>query len=72
LVTGQYEYAVPGALQSLRFSVDVYGHGRIELVPAYLLLAEANLGTCFNFIFYGVNSLTMNFQVHVFKFVLVL
>ena len=44
LVTGQYEYAVPGALQSLRFSVDVYGHGRIELVPAYLLLAEANLG----------------------------
>lgn len=24
--------------------MDVYGSGRIELVPAYLLLAEANLG----------------------------
>ncbi len=44
LVKGQYEFAIPGALQSLRFSIDVYGQGRIELVPAYLLLAEANLG----------------------------
>ena len=35
---------VPGALQSLRFSLSVYGEGHIELVPAYLLLAEANLG----------------------------
>ena len=25
--------------------MEVYGAGRIELVPAYLLLAEANLGT---------------------------
>lgn len=44
LVQGQYELAIPGALQSLRFSMEVYGAGRIELVPAYLLLAEANLG----------------------------
>jgi hypothetical protein len=44
LVQGQYELAIPGALQSLRFSMEVYGGGRIELVPAYLLLAEANLG----------------------------
>jgi hypothetical protein len=41
---GQYELAIPGALQSLRFSMEVYGSGRIELVPAYLLLAESNLG----------------------------
>ena len=44
LVIGKYELAVPGALQSLRFSMEVYGDGRIELVPSYLLLAEANLG----------------------------
>lgn len=44
LVQDQYEMAIPGALQSLRFSMEVYGSGRIELVPAYLLLAEANLG----------------------------
>ena len=35
---------IPGALQSLRFSIQVYGNGSIELVPSYLLLAEANLG----------------------------
>jgi tetratricopeptide (TPR) repeat protein len=44
LVQGQYETAIPGALQSLRFSMEVYGSGRIELVPSYLLLAESNLG----------------------------
>ena len=46
LVSGKYELAIPGALQSLRFSMEVYGDGRIELVPCYLLLAEANLGIC--------------------------
>lgn len=44
LASSQFELAIPGALQSLRFSMDVYGAGHIELVPAYLLLAEANLG----------------------------
>lgn len=44
LVRGQYDYAIPGALQSLKFSVNVFGKNRIELVPPYLLLAEANLG----------------------------
>jgi hypothetical protein len=44
LVKGQFELAIPGALQALRFSMQVYGAGRIELVPAYLLLAESNLG----------------------------
>lgn len=44
LVRGQYELAIPGALKALRFAMDIYGSGHIELVSAYLLLAEANLG----------------------------
>lgn len=44
LVHGNYEHAIPGAVQALRFSLDVFGPGRIELVPCHLLLAEANLG----------------------------
>lgn len=44
LVQGQYELAIPGALQSLRLGMLVYGKGHIELVPSYLLLAEANVG----------------------------
>lgn len=44
LVHGDFELSIPGAVQALRFSLDVYGAGKIELVPCYLLLAEANLG----------------------------
>ena len=44
LVRGQYELAIPGALQALRFSHELFGERSIELVPSYLLLAEANLG----------------------------
>lgn len=44
LVAGQFELAIPGALQALRFSLKVFGEGAVEIVPAYLLLAEANLG----------------------------
>lgn len=44
LVQGKYELAVPGALQSLKFAIEVYGNEASELVPSYLLLAEANLG----------------------------
>eukprot|EP00930_Biecheleria_cincta_P068606 TRINITY_DN561_c0_g2_i2.p1 TRINITY_DN561_c0_g2~~TRINITY_DN561_c0_g2_i2.p1 ORF type:complete len:293 (+),score=67.06 TRINITY_DN561_c0_g2_i2:223-1101(+) len=44
LVQGKYELAVPGALQSLKFAIDVFGSEATELVPSYLLLAEANLG----------------------------
>lgn len=44
LVKGNYELAIPGALQALRFSVEVFGEGNIGLVPPYLLLAEAHLG----------------------------
>lgn len=44
LVQGKCELAVPGALQSLKFAIEVYGSEATELVPSYLLLAEANLG----------------------------
>eukprot|EP00451_Oxyrrhis_marina_P021542 CAMPEP_0204354914 /NCGR_PEP_ID=MMETSP0469-20131031/33748_1 /ASSEMBLY_ACC=CAM_ASM_000384 /TAXON_ID=2969 /ORGANISM="Oxyrrhis marina" /LENGTH=361 /DNA_ID=CAMNT_0051342079 /DNA_START=41 /DNA_END=1126 /DNA_ORIENTATION=- len=44
LVQGKYELAVPGALQSLKFAIEIYGGEAKELVPSYLLLAEANLG----------------------------
>mmetsp|Transcript_70853 Transcript_70853/g.196847 ORF Transcript_70853/g.196847 Transcript_70853/m.196847 type:complete len:367 (+) Transcript_70853:90-1190(+) len=44
LVQGKYELAVPGALQSLKFAIEVFGNEATELVPSYLLLAEANLG----------------------------
>ncbi|KAJ3303270.1 Zinc finger MYND domain-containing protein 12, partial [Blyttiomyces sp. JEL0837] len=39
-----YNLAIPAALQALRFSMDVYGHNSIELVPSYLLLGEASIG----------------------------
>ncbi|XP_027254914.1 zinc finger MYND domain-containing protein 12 isoform X3 [Cricetulus griseus] len=44
LFEGRYEEAVPAALHSLRFRMNVYGLNSVELVPAYLLLAEASLG----------------------------
>ena len=44
LVKGNFELAVPAASYALRFTTSVYGEGRVELVPSYLLLAEASLG----------------------------
>ncbi|XP_006164971.1 zinc finger MYND domain-containing protein 12 isoform X2 [Tupaia chinensis] len=44
LFEGKHEDAVPAALHSLRFRMNVYGLSSVELVPAYLLLAEASLG----------------------------
>lgn len=44
VVRGQFELAIPAAQYALRFSTSVYGDGSVELVPAYLLIAEANLG----------------------------
>ncbi|TRZ25251.1 hypothetical protein HGM15179_001830 [Zosterops borbonicus] len=37
--------AIPAALQALRFSSQVFGSGSVQLVPIYLLLAEASTGT---------------------------
>ncbi|RLV95573.1 hypothetical protein DV515_00012852 [Chloebia gouldiae] len=36
--------AIPAALQALRFSSRVFGSGSTQLVPIYLLLAEASTG----------------------------
>jgi tetratricopeptide (TPR) repeat protein len=44
LVQGKFELAVPGALQSLKFAIELFGNEAPQLVPAYLMLAEANLG----------------------------
>jgi len=40
----KYEYAVPAAMQALKFSIAVYGLSSIELVPSYLILGEACIG----------------------------
>lgn len=44
LFEGKHEQAVPAAMQSLRFSIDVHGLDSIQLVPSYLILAEASIG----------------------------
>uniref|UniRef100_G1T2P3 Zinc finger MYND-type containing 12 n=2 Tax=Oryctolagus cuniculus TaxID=9986 RepID=G1T2P3_RABIT len=44
LFEGRHEDAVPAALHSLRFRMNIHGLSSVELVPAYLLLAEASLG----------------------------
>ncbi|KAI8924410.1 hypothetical protein BC831DRAFT_465792 [Entophlyctis helioformis] len=44
LFEGQYDLAIPAALQALRFSMDVAGPSSIDLVPSYLLLGEASIG----------------------------
>lgn len=44
LFEGKYDRAVPAALQSLKFSIDVYGLSSIELVPSYLILGEGSIG----------------------------
>ncbi|XP_033924555.1 zinc finger MYND domain-containing protein 12 isoform X2 [Melopsittacus undulatus] len=41
---GKHEEARPAALHALRFSIEVYGPDSLQLVPAYLLLAEASAG----------------------------
>lgn len=40
----KHKESLPAALLSLRSAMDIYGTGGVELVPAYLLLAEANIG----------------------------
>ncbi|NXV22743.1 ZMY12 protein, partial [Cepphus grylle] len=41
---GKHKEAIPAALHALRFSTEVYGSNSVQLVPAYLLLAEASTG----------------------------
>ncbi|XP_019907498.1 zinc finger MYND domain-containing protein 12 isoform X2 [Esox lucius] len=44
LFEGKYQESLPAAKLSLRCAMDVYGPSAVQLVPAYLLLAEANVG----------------------------
>jgi hypothetical protein len=46
LFEGQYDLAIPAALQALRFSISVYGQHSVEVGPGYLLLGEASIGKC--------------------------
>ncbi|XP_061590850.1 zinc finger MYND domain-containing protein 12 [Cololabis saira] len=41
---GKHREAVPAAQFCLRCSIDVHGPNTVQLVPAYLLLAEVNMG----------------------------
>jgi hypothetical protein len=45
LYEGRFDLAIPAALQTLRFSTEVHGQNSIEVVPSYLLLGEASIGT---------------------------
>ncbi|XP_009333520.1 PREDICTED: zinc finger MYND domain-containing protein 12 [Pygoscelis adeliae] len=44
VLDGKHQEAIPAALHALRFSAEVYGSNSVQLVPAYLLLAEASAG----------------------------
>ena len=41
---GRCELAIAAATYALKLGTSMYGEGKLELVPAYLHLAEANLG----------------------------
>jgi hypothetical protein len=40
----RFEAAVPAALASLKLAIEVHGPRNVELIPSYLILAEASLG----------------------------
>lgn len=44
LCEGKYQEALPAAQFSLRCAIDVHGLSDVQLIPAYLLLADANMG----------------------------
>ena len=44
LFEGRHDKSVPAAMQSLKFSIELYGLSSIELVPSYLILGEASIG----------------------------
>ena len=44
LFEGRHEQAVPAAIQSLRFAIDVQALDSRELVPSNLILGEARVG----------------------------
>nr|XP_004212254.2 zinc finger MYND domain-containing protein 12 [Hydra vulgaris] len=44
LFEGKYEYAIPAAMQTLKFTMEVYGSASIELASPYLMLGESCIG----------------------------
>ncbi|NXW82188.1 ZMY12 protein, partial [Alopecoenas beccarii] len=44
ILAGKHKEAIPAAFHALRFGTDVFGSRSAQLVPAYLLLAEASMG----------------------------
>eukprot|EP00162_Nutomonas_longa_P009181 comp19071_c0_seq1/m.35354 comp19071_c0_seq1/g.35354 ORF comp19071_c0_seq1/g.35354 comp19071_c0_seq1/m.35354 type:complete len:409 (-) comp19071_c0_seq1:21-1247(-) len=44
LLGQKFQHAIPGALLSLRTTIELYGDKGIEVVPPYLLLAQATTG----------------------------
>lgn len=44
LSSEKYQLAIPGAIQALKFSKDLYGDMSVENVEPYLILAQASLG----------------------------
>ncbi|XP_068096647.1 zinc finger MYND domain-containing protein 12 [Hyperolius riggenbachi] len=44
LYEGRHVEVIPAATHALTFTIDVYGLTSVELVPVYLILAEANIG----------------------------
>ncbi|NWH64669.1 ZMY12 protein, partial [Geococcyx californianus] len=44
ILDGKHKEAIPAALHALRFGAEAYGSNSVQLVPAYLLLAEASAG----------------------------
>ncbi|KAL0234696.1 hypothetical protein PCE1_001732 [Barthelona sp. PCE] len=43
LASGECKYALPGALQALKYSRKMYGDKSLQVTPAYLLLGEISL-----------------------------
>ena len=42
---GQHRLAIPAALAALAMLTELHGSAHIQLTPAYLVLAEAAIGT---------------------------
>jgi len=49
LFENEFSKAIPAAMQSLRVAIDLYGLASVELVPSYLTLGRASIGTFYSF-----------------------
>ena len=41
-----YVKVIPAALQALKYSKELYGNSDVRVVPAYMVIARAAIGTC--------------------------